>query len=98
MDDKRRLRYLKGSSIQDSIFNWVGTTFDQKLGTCLSKWYAVQRTVIDSIAGGEDQELHKDIAPEMFKDLDEWPVHSAIITGQYGAQLLVQPPGETEPK
>jgi hypothetical protein len=59
--------------------------------------YATQKTVLDSIAGGEDQELHKDIAIEMFQELDEWPVHSAIITGKYGAQLLVQSPGETEP-
>ena len=98
MDKKRRLRHLHGGDYQNQIFKWVGKTFNEKLSTCVSEWYATQNTVLDSIAGGEDQELHKDIAIEMFQELDEWPVHSAIITGQYGAQLLVQPPGETEPK
>ena len=98
MDPYRRMRHLRGGDKQDKLFRWVGKTFDETLGDALSPWFAVQNVALDSIAGGPDQELHKDISKSMFQNNDEWPIHSGMITGSAGAQLVIQRPGRDEPE
>ena len=99
MDKYRRMRYLQGTKGQKQLFGWAGKMFGQKLGDALSPWFAVLNVVLDSIAGGPDQELHKDIDIEgMFQAIYEWPIHSCIITGRDSAQLVIQRPGSDEPE
>ena len=79
------------------MFAWIGEEFDKRLGDALGNWLPLRNVVIDSAEGGDDQELHKDIALSMFQELKEWPIHSCIVTGEDPAELLIQPPKATKP-
>ena len=95
-DDKRRQRHLEANTgLLCELQDFLRAKVNENIG---GDWHATVFVALWSLAGGEDQALHKDMTERVYKELGQREVHSCIITGSQAAQLLIKAPGETEAK